>query len=107
MRQVLISVENFKIMLKEGRSLEEYFEFLEGTTPPEAALEGADAIPVEGAAEEPTVKPDAGKQATEAASAEGEESPEAEAEDVTKEESADDGAENATENEEEEEENDE
>ena len=106
-RQVLISVENFKIMLKEGRSLEEYFEFLEGTTPPEAALEGADAIPVEGAAEEPTVKPDAGKQATEAASAEGEESPEAEAEDVTKEESADDGAENATENEEEEEENDE
>ena len=106
-RQVLISVENFKIMLKEGRSLEEYFEFLEGTTPPEAALEGADAIPVEGAAEEPTVKPDAGKQATEAASAEGEERPEVAAEDVTEEESAGDGAENATENEEEEEENDE
>ena len=35
-RHVLISVDNFKILLNEGRSLEEYFEFLEGNTPPGA-----------------------------------------------------------------------
>ena len=47
-REVMISVENFELLLREGRSLEEYFEYLENGNPEPEEENQPDEEPQEG-----------------------------------------------------------